>query len=372
MEMYKKMSNKRAIMLMSGGVDSSVAAYLLKKEGYEVIAVHFKTVKDEVFSLIPEKKKVCCSPSDTIDAINVSKKLELDDFKIVDIQQEFKEKIIDYFIKEYNDGKTPNPCMLCNRFFKFGKAIEMAEEMNADVVVSGHYVISEYSNEHQNWVIKKGVDNYKDQSYFLSMVKPEYLKKMYFPLGKMKKVEIRKIAEDLNLSVADKPDSQELCFIPDNDYKRYLVDAGIETSKGKVYDFKGEHIGYHTGYTDYTIGQRAGIEYIKNQNQRLHVYKINSQDNSITVAPTEKVHFKGLIAKNMNKFVDFEDEFSAVCRIRKRSEEKPAKIKKISENEYQIVFEEPIFAVTPGQFATIYDESGIVLGCGVIDKYLED
>jgi tRNA-specific 2-thiouridylase len=238
--------------------------------------------------------------------------------------------------------------------------------------VSGHYVISEYSEKYNNWVIKKGVDNYKDQSYFLSMVKPDYLKKMYFPLGKMKKDEIRKIAEELDLSVANKPDSQELCFIPDNNYKRYLEDAGIKTNKGKVYDLDGNHVGYHTGYTDYTIGQRTGIEYIKNQNQRLHVYKIDSKNNSIIVAPTKKVHFSGLIAKNMNKFVDFEDDFKAVCRIRKRSEEKPAKIKKISENEYKINFDEPIFAVTPGQFATIYDNNGVVLGCGVIAKYLED
>lgn len=371
MVMVKKMLNKKAIMLMSGGVDSSVAAYLLKKEGYEVIAVHFKTVKDEVFSIIPEKKKVCCSPSDTIDAINVSKKLGLDDFVTVNIQKEFKEKIIGYFIKEYNNGKTPNPCMMCNRFFKFGKAIEMAEEMNANVVVSGHYVISEYSEKYNDWVIKKGVDNYKDQSYFLSMVKPEYLKKMYFPLGKMKKEEIRKIAEELELSVAKKPDSQELCFIPDNNYKRYLEEAGFKKNKGEVYDINGNHIGYHTGYTDYTIGQRTGIDYIKNQNQRLHVYKIDSKNNSIIVAPTKKVHFNGLIAKNMNKFVKFEDEFKAVCRIRKRSEEKPAKIKKMSENKYKINFDEPIFAVTPGQFVTIYDEYGIVLGSGVIDKYLE-
>ncbi|MGM0640014.1 MAG: tRNA 2-thiouridine(34) synthase MnmA [Thermotogota bacterium] len=366
------MTNKKALMLMSGGVDSSVAAYLLKKEGYEVIAVHFKTVKDEVFSIIPEKKKVCCSPSDTIDAINVSKKLGLDNFLTVDIQKEFKEKIIDYFIEEYNMGKTPNPCMLCNRFFKFGKAIEMAEEMNADIVVSGHYVISEYSEKYGDWVIKKGIDNYKDQSYFLSMVRPEYLKKMYFPLGNMKKDEIRKIANKLELSVANKPDSQELCFIPDNDYKRYLIDSGIKTNKGKVYDLDGNHIGYHTGYTDYTIGQRAGIEYIKNQNERLHVFKIDSKQNSLIVAPTKKVHYKGLIAKKMNKFVDFDDEFEAVCRIRKRSEEKPAKITKIKNDEYRIVFDEPIFAVTPGQFATLYDENGVVLGCGVIDKYLED
>ncbi|MDN5342388.1 tRNA 2-thiouridine(34) synthase MnmA [Oceanotoga sp. DSM 15011] len=366
----KKMG-RRALMLMSGGVDSSVAAHILKKEGYEVIGVHFKTVDDIVFSMIPEKKKVCCSPSDTIDAMKVAKDVGLEDFKIISIKDEFEEKIIKYFINEYKKGITPNPCILCNRFFKFGKAIELADEYNCDVVVSGHYVLSEYSEKYGKYVIKKGVDNYKDQSYFLSYVKQEYLPRLYFPLAKLKKDEIRKIAEELNLIVAHKPDSQELCFIPDNNYKRYLKDRGIEVGEGKVYDLDGNHIGTHTGYTNYTIGQRTGMTFFKSPNMKLHVYKIDSQNNSIIVAPTKKLYFKGLIAKKSNFFIDFE-KIEAVCRIRKKSEEMKSIITKIDEKSFKVEFEEPIFAVTPGQFATFYDEDGIVLGTGIIDSYLED
>ncbi|BBE31825.1 tRNA-specific 2-thiouridylase MnmA [Tepiditoga spiralis] len=361
----------KAIMLMSGGVDSSVAAYLLKKEGYEIIGIHFKTVEDIIFSLIPEKKKVCCSPSDTNDALKVSNDIGLDDFKVISIKEEFKEKIIKYFIEEYSKGKTPNPCMLCNRYFKFGKAFDIMKELNADIVVSGHYVISEFSEKHNTYVIKKGIDEYKDQSYFLSMVKKEYLDKMYFPLGKLKKEEIRKIALNLGLTVAKKPDSQELCFIPDNNYVRYLKDAGLKIKEGNVLNLNGEVIGTHSGYTNYTIGQRTGIKYFKNASSKLYVYKLNSEKNEVTVAPKEKLYFTQMIVNKLNMFVEIEDK-NVLCKIRKRNEEKKVKVIKINKNELKVIFEEPVFAITPGQFATFYDEDGIVLGSGIIQKYLED
>jgi len=360
------MSNKTVIMLMSGGVDSSVAAYLLKQQNYRVVGLHFKTVSDFVFSLIPEKKKVCCSPSDTQDAIKTAKKLELDDFQIVDIKEDFKEKIINYFINTYEEGKTPNPCMLCNRFFKFGKAIEIANKYGADWVSSGHYLINEYSEKYSTYIIKKGVDQYKDQSYFLSYINKNSLPKLYFPLGNMYKVEIREIAKKIGLSVANKPDSQELCFIPDNDYRRFLKEYGVNPGEGKVYDLDGNEIGLHKGYTNYTIGQRSGISYYKNVSVKLHVFKIIPKENILIVAPTEKMYSKELSVKNVNFFIDF-DEIEALCRIRKKSEEKPAVVKKITDNTLKVSFKEPIFAVTPGQFATIYDENGVILASGVID-----
>jgi tRNA-specific 2-thiouridylase len=166
--------------------------------------------------------------------------------------------------------------------------------------------------------------------------------------------------------VANKPDSQELCFIPDNDYRKFLKEWGVNAKEGKVYDLEGNEIGTHTGYMNYTIGQRSGISYYKNANVKLHVYKIVPQKNILIVAPTEKMYFKELIVQNVNFFVNF-DKVEGFCRVRKKSEEKPALVNKISDNTLKVSFKEPIFAVTPGQFATIYDESGVILASGVIN-----
>jgi len=359
---------KRLIMLMSGGVDSSVAAYLAIKEGYEVIGVHFKTIPDEIFLKIPEKKKICCSPSDTYDAMRIADKLGFE-LKVIKVYEEFKEKIIDYFVKEYKSGYTPNPCMLCNKYFKFGLAIELLEKFNADYVASGHYAIQEYSEKYNTHVLRKGIDKSKDQSYFLAYINKDYIQKIYFPNGKYTKDEIRKIAESLDINIAKKVDSQELCFIPDNDYRRFLKENNVNIDKGEVLNLDGEVIGEHTGYTNYTIGQRTGITYFKNPNIKMHVYKIIPEKNQIIVAPTDKVYFKGLIATNFNFLVDF-DKIDAKCRIRKRNEEKDAIIEKIGEDKIKVNFKDPIFAVTPGQFAVVYDNDGVILGAGKIESYL--
>ncbi|GAB6188291.1 tRNA 2-thiouridine(34) synthase MnmA [Marinitoga arctica] len=360
---------KKLIMLMSGGVDSSVSAYLAKKMGYEIIGIHFKTIPDEVFLKIPEKKKICCSPSDTYDAMRIADKLGFE-LKVIKIYDEFREKIIKYFINEYKKGVTPNPCMLCNKYFKFGLAIDLLKEYQADYVASGHYAIREFSEKYNTWVIRKGIDISKDQSYFLAYINKEYLPKILFPNGTYTKDEIRKIAEKLDLNIAKKIDSQELCFIPDNDYRRFLKDNNINISKGDVLDLNGNKIGEHSGYTNYTIGQRTGILYFKNPNIKMHVYKIIPEKNQIIVAPTNKVYFKGLIAKDFNFLVNFQ-KIEARCRIRKRNEEKDALIEKIDERKIKVTFKEPIFAVTPGQFAVVYDKEGIILGAGKIEKYLE-
>lgn len=360
---------KKLIMLMSGGVDSSVAAFLAKDMGYDIIGVHFKTIPDEIFIKIPEKKKICCSPSDTYDALRIADKLGFE-LKIIKIYDQFKNKVINYFIEEYKKGNTPNPCILCNRYFKFGLAIDLLKEFNADYVASGHYVIREFSDKYNTEVIKKGVDISKDQSYFLAYINKNAIPKLFFPNGYYTKDEIRKIAEGLDIKIAKKIDSQELCFIPDNDYRRFLRENGININKGQVLDLEGNVIGEHTGYTNYTIGQRTGISYFKNPNIKMHVYKIIPEKNQLIVAPTEKIYFKGLIAKDFEFLVDFEKIYGK-CRVRKRNEEKDAYIEKIANNKIKVMFKEPIFAVTPGQFAVVYDNDGIVLGAGKIEKYLE-
>ncbi|WP_175419662.1 tRNA 2-thiouridine(34) synthase MnmA [Marinitoga sp. 1154] len=359
---------KKLIMLMSGGVDSSVAAFLAKQNGYDIIGIHFKTMPDDIFIKIPEKKKICCSPSDTYDAMRIADKLGFE-LKIIKIYEKFREKIIDYFINDYKNGVTPNPCMLCNKYFKFGLAIDLLKEYNADYVASGHYAIREFSEKYNTHVIKKGVDKSKDQSYFLAYIDKKAIPKILFPNGYYTKDEIRKIAKQLDINIAKKVDSQELCFIPDNDYRRFLKENKVIISKGEVLDLDGNVIGEHSGYTNYTIGQRTGIKYFKNPNMKMHVYKIIPETNQIVVAPTEKVYFKELIAEDFNFIVDFE-KIEAKCRIRKRNEEKDAYIKKIDSDKIEVIFKEPIFAVTPGQFAVVYDNDGVILGSGKIKTYL--
>jgi len=365
--------NEKVVVLMSGGVDSSIAAYLLKKQNYKVYGLHFKTVNDIIFSAGPEKQKVCCSSSDTTDALKIAEKLKLDDFQIVEVKSEFKGKIIDYFIQTYKSGKTPNPCVLCNRYFKFGKSLEISKKIGAKYISSGHYVIREYSEKYSDEVLKKGVDSYKDQSYFLSYVKKEAVPHLLFPLGKLYKSDIRELARELGLSIADKKESQELCFIPDNDYRGFLRANGIQVGEGKVLDLEGNEIGIHSGYINYTIGQRSGIRYYKSPCEKLHVYKIIPEKNILIMAPTEKLYSNELIASKVNFLIDFKT-FEGLCRVRKKSEEKPAIVTKISDDAIRVRFKEPIFAVTPGQFATIYDEEGVVLASGIITSstYMED
>jgi len=365
------LNKDKILLLMSGGVDSSVAAYLLKEEGYDVVGLHFKTVPDNFFEATPEKNKICCSPSDTYDAQNVAKQLNLSDFFIVEVHEDFRKKVIDYFLNSYKIGITPNPCVVCNRYFKFGKAVEIAKEIGAKYVSSGHYVINEYSEHYNAFLLRHGVDSYKDQSYFLSQIHKEYLNFLYFPLGKLFKSQIREIAASLNLTVANKPDSQEICFIPDENSYRFLRENSVDPGEGKILDLNGKVIGKHKGYTFYTIGQRNGLLFDKAINQRLHVYSIDPINNTLVVAPTEKLYFRSLIANNLNFFTEKNSIKNIVCRIRKKSEEKKASIFFRNDDTAEVVFEEPIFAITPGQFAVFYDYDGFLLGSGEIIKYGE-
>ncbi|HQI77931.1 MAG TPA: tRNA 2-thiouridine(34) synthase MnmA [Petrotogaceae bacterium] len=365
------LSKNKVLLLMSGGVDSSVAAYLLKEEGYDVVGLHFKTVPDKFFEVTPEKNKICCSPSDTYDAQNVAKQLNISDFFVVEVYEDFRKKVIDYFLNSYKIGITPNPCVVCNRYFKFGKAVEIARKIGAEYVSSGHYVINEYSEHYKTFLLRRGMDSYKDQSYFLSQIRKEYLDFLYFPLGKLFKPQIREIAASLNLTVANKPDSQEICFIPDENSHRFLSENSVDPGEGNIIDLNGKVIGKHRGYTFYTIGQRNGLLFNKAINQRLHVYSIDPHNNTLVVAPTDKLYSSSLIVNNLNFFTEKDHIKNIVCRIRKKSEEKKASIFFSNDDTAEVVFEEPIFAITPGQFAVFYDYDGFLLGSGEIIKYGE-
>jgi tRNA-specific 2-thiouridylase len=345
---------KKVGVLLSGGVDSAVALYLLLKQGYNVTAYHMKTVKDELYVTKQVKHKVCCSPSDTYDAQLIAKKLAVP-FKIVHIEDSFKEKIIDYYISESVAGRTPNPCFFCNDYIKFGVVMDYALNDGMDFVASGHYA------RIIDGKLYKAIDKEKDQSYFLASIKKEKLEKILLPNGDFTKDEIRSIAHEVGIHVAKKIDSQDLCFVPDNDFKTFFEEHGVKIEPGNIITSEGKIIGKHSGLPFYTIGQRKfGIA----TGSKLYVKAKNIEGNFIVVAPIEEIYSKDMVVEYVNYYEDLPNEFQATVKIRKKFNEIPCTVKK-NGNELKVKFETPTFAVTPGQIAVFY-KGDQVLCSGVI------
>ncbi|ACB08773.1 tRNA 2-thiouridine(34) synthase MnmA [Thermotoga sp. RQ2] len=344
---------------LSGGVDSAVALYLLLKEGHEVKAFHMKTKEDEFFLKKEIKKKVCCSPSDTADAIRIARSLGVE-IEIVDVREVFREKVIEPFKRDLLRGLTPNPCVHCNRYVKFGYFMDYVLSQGFDAFASGHYARVEFSGKYGKKVIKKGVDGKKDQSYFLARIEPWRIEKLLFPNGIYTKEEIRRIAEEAGIHVAKKQESQDVCFIPDGSIENFLKDEGITLSEGKVITEKGEVVGHHRGYPLYTVGQRKGLK-IEKFGERLYVREKIPESNVVVVSGLEDVFFSGLIAEDPVWHVEVPEEFRCVCRVRKKSEEAPAVVR-VRDNEVEVRFEKKVFAVTPGQIAAFYDEDTLLGG----------
>jgi len=348
-------SKMKVGILLSGGVDSAVALYLLLKDGYDVTAYHMKTVKDELYITKEIKHKVCCSPSDTYDAQMIAKKFNVP-IKIVHIEDIFKEKIINYFINENLNGKTPNPCFFCNDYIKFGAVMDIALSDGMDYIASGHYA------RIIDGKLYKAVDEAKDQSYFLASIKKEKLSKILLPNGIYSKEEIRKIAQEQGIHVAQKIDSQDLCFLPDNDLKGFFADHGIKVEPGNIITTQGKILGKHDGLPFYTIGQRKlGIA----AGSKLYVKAKNVDGNFILVAPVEELYEKKMTVSYINWYLDeIPNEFKATVKIRKKFKEIGCSVKYVA-GKLQVLFDEPAFGVTPGQIAVFYDNSQ-VLCAGVI------
>ncbi|HOJ94863.1 MAG TPA: tRNA 2-thiouridine(34) synthase MnmA [Fervidobacterium nodosum] len=342
-------------VLLSGGVDSAVALYLLIEKGYEVTAYHMKTVRDELYITKQIKHKVCCSPSDTHDAQLIAKKFGVP-FKIIHVEDVFKEKIIDYFISENLAGKTPNPCFFCNDYIKFGFVMDVALSDGMDFVASGHYA------RILNGKLYRALDKEKDQSYFLASIKKEKLSKILLPNGEYSKETIRDIAERAGIHVAKKIDSQDLCFLPDNDFKSFFEERGVKIEPGNIITSEGKIIGKHEGLPFYTIGQRKlGVA----AGQKLYVKAKNVEGNFIVVSPLDEVYQNEMKVKSLNIYADLHDEFLATVKIRKKFKEVPCRVKYLKD-ELKVQFLEPVFAVTPGQIAVFYNEDE-VLCSGVIE-----
>lgn len=349
------MENKKVLLGMSGGVDSSVSALLLKKEGYEVIGTTL-----ELFA-----GSSCCNINTYIDAKNVCNSIGVPHFTY-NCKEQFKDYVINDFIDCYANCRTPNPCIECNKYMKFGIMWEKAKELGCNYIATGHYAKTEYSEKYGRWVLKKSQAGKKDQSYVLWNIPKELIEHVLFPLADFTdKEQIREIARENDLKVANKPDSEDICFVPDGNYKKFLENnSDIKPKKGNIVNSKGEILGKHTGLYNYTIGQRKGLGI--SYKVPLFVLGFNKAKNEVVVGEEKELCKKEITVTDINLLlVDKIDEPMEVdVKTRYSSKVAKAKIEQDGEN-IKVTFDEPQRAITPGQSAVFY-VGDIVLGGGKI------
>lgn len=350
----------RVVIGMSGGVDSSVAAFLLKKQGYEVVGVTMKVWPQDCISRAEDK---CCGPQAVADARSVANSLGIAHY-VVDESDDFERTVIDYFTEEYRAGRTPNPCVMCNEKVKFGNLWKKAKSIGATYIATGHYAIVDHFADHS--ILRRGADPRKDQSYFLFSLRQAQLQKALFPLGAMAKTEIRAIARSLGLKTADKPDSQEICFVPGNDYKAFLKShmGSDEFHPGGIYDKQGNRLAEHEGIELFTIGQRKGLP--GGSLKPLYVIDIDPQSSSVIVGDVEDLVVSEFEIDNTIWHPEERHEpFECTIKIRYAHPGCTAIVTPLEGGRASVKFSHPQRAVTPGQAAVCY-QGDSVLGGGWI------
>lgn len=354
----------RIAVAMSGGVDSSLTAVLLQEKGYDVIGLTLKILLCADMDNSEPRYDVCCSPENIYDAQSIAKLYGFPHF-IVDVEEDFNKEIVEPFCMEYLRGRTPSPCIRCNSRIKFHHLIKIAKELGCEKLSTGHY--SRLGCSDGRYYISAGIDRSKDQSYFLFTLTQEMLGYVLFPLGDYRKREIRKMALERSLPVAEKPESQEICFVLDDDYPRYIEQrTGTVPLPGDIVNREGEKIGTHKGIHRYTIGQRRGLGI--SAERPLYVVEIDAVNNIIVAGHNEDLFRKGLYAGDLSymKVTSF-DGITAFVKTRSTQEPVRSTIRD-ADGGVHIYFDEPQIGITPGQAAVFYDEQGGILGGGWIER----
>ena len=355
---------KKVVIGMSGGVDSSVAAYLLKEQGYEVIGITMRMAPDDPDH--EENEGGCCGLSAVEDARRVCDILDIP-FYVMNFKKSFKEKVIDNFADEYIAGRTPNPCVNCNKYLKFDELLRKARGIGAEYVATGHYAKIEQVNGRYQLI--KSDDDKKDQTYMLYNFTQDQLAHTLMPCGKYTKDKIREIAKEIGLAVHNKKDSEEICFIPDNNHGRFISEYRPKAVKpGNFVDKSGKILGRHKGIVYYTIGQRKGLGL--SLGRPVFVTDIKPDRNEVVIGSEEEIFKNILIAKDVNfiSIEKLEGELSVTAKIRYSAKPVPAKLYPLKDGRVKVVFEEKVRAITKGQSVVFYD-GNIVVGGGIIESY---
>lgn len=356
------------VVAMSGGVDSSVAAALLKDQGYEVIGITMQIWPTGDAT----RQEGCCSLSAVEDAKRVAAKIEIPHY-VLNFREAFARGVIDNFIEEYRRGHTPNPCIRCNQLVKFDLLLERAKALGARYLATGHYARVRYDEERERWLLLRGIDRSKDQSYALYTMTQDQLAHTLFPLGDLEKEETRRIAVELGLLVAEKPESQEICFVPEYGYREFLKKIAPELARpGTIVDTQGKVLGEHTGIAFYTVGQRKGLGIAAGQ--PMYVIEIDPAKNVVVVGEESELYFRRFAAKDVNliSVQRIDGPIAGTASIRYNMPDSPGILRPIGEDWVEFVYDEPQRAITPGQAAVFYQAEGVLGGGTIADRKEEE